>query len=255
MRVRWVSVALLAAHGACTVAAAELTSAPPLGATGADRGIASIRCALPTEGLFSTSRGAILEVGAGATADVLLTTAHGLPPDAVSVKRACRVIVRGTVYRIEEAWHAGGNLAGSEHDWAVVVTERLGGDVHRWRATRVTAEWLAAAVAKQASLRLVLRSADAPSDCRLETPGLRMLVAHSCNGHPGMSGSPMVGGLAAEPEPVLIAIHIGTQMRWAGTKLEVVSVARPLDAEVAAAIEAAVAHAVAARSDRHRSMR
>ena len=40
---------------------------------------------------------------------------------------------------------------------------------------------------------------------------------------------------------MLIAVHIGSQARWTGTKLDFVSVARPVDAEIVATIEAAAA--------------
>ena len=73
--------------------------------------------------------------------------------------------------------------------------------------------------------------------------------------YPGMSGSPMVVGLAVEPEPVLIAVHIGSQARWTGTKLDFVSVARPVDAEIVATIEAAAAHAIEAPSRSRRASR
>ncbi len=82
----------------------------PLGGGGIERGIAFLRCATATEGIFRTSRGAILDVGA--TADVLLATAHGLPADAQTVKRDCRVLVRGKAHAIAEVWHAGGDRAG-----------------------------------------------------------------------------------------------------------------------------------------------
>jgi hypothetical protein len=92
----------------------------------------------------------------------------------------------------------------------------------------------------------VLRYADGPqSDCHLlaETADPRRLLAHSCVSYPGTSGSPVVVADAREPSPVLIGIHVGTQMTWAGTKLSFVSVARPLDASVAAAIAAAAERA------------
>jgi hypothetical protein len=43
---------------------------------------------------------------------------------------------------------------------------------------------------------------------------------------------------------VLIAVHIGSQSRWIGSKLDFVSVARPVDAEIAAVIEAAAAYSI-----------
>ena len=255
MRARWLWVVLIAARGPSLAKASKLTAAPPLGG-GIERGIAFLRCATPTEGVFRTSRGAILDVGA--PADVLLTTAHGLPSDTEAVKRDCRVLVRGEAHAIAEVWHAGGDRAGPAHDWAVIVTQRITGNVHRWRVGRATTDWLVDAVTQGAPISLVLRSPDVPqSNCRLEpeTQDPRVLFAHSCVTHPGMSGSPMVLGLGVEPEPVLIAVHVGSQTRWTGTKLDFVSVARPIDAEIAAAIEAAAAHPVDTPSQRRHAAR
>jgi hypothetical protein len=256
MRAQWLCFVLIAACGAGLAGAAELSAVPPLGGGGIERGIALLRCATATKGVFQTSRGALLDVGA--TEDVLLATAHGLPPDAQTVKRDCRVLVRGKAHAIAEVWHAGGDRAGPQHDWAVIVTRRIAGDVHRWRVGLVTSDWLIDAVSQGAPVSLVLRSPDASQNaCRLEpeTQDPRVLFAHSCVTYPGMSGSPMVIGLAVEPEPVLIALHIGSQARWIGTKLDFVSVARPVDAEIAATIEAAAAHAVEAVSVRRRALR
>ena len=256
MRARSLCVVLIAACGAGPAGASELSAVPPLGGGGIERGIAFLRCATATKGIFRTSRGAILDVGA--TADVLLATAHGLPPDPEAVKRDCRVLVRGKAHAITEVWHAGGDRAGPKHDWAVIVTKRIVGDIRRWRVGRVTGDWLVNAVAHGTRVSLVLRSPDAShDDCRLEpeTHDPRVLFAHSCVTYPGMSGSPMVVGLAVEPEPVLIAVHIGEQVRWTGTKLDFVSVARPVDAEITATIEAAAAHVVAAASGRRSASR
>ena len=155
MRVRSLCVVLIAACGVGLAGASELSAVPPLGGGGIERGIAFLRCATATKGIFRTSRGAILDVGA--TADVLLATAHGLPPDAEAVKRDCRVLVRGAARVIAEVWHAGGDRAGPNHDWAVIVTQRIAGDVHRWRVGRVTSDWLVNAVAQGAPISLVLR--------------------------------------------------------------------------------------------------
>jgi hypothetical protein len=67
------------------------------------------------------------------------------------------------------------------------------------------------------------------------------LLAHSCVTYPGTSGSPLAIGVDAAP--VLIAIHVGSELRFDGTRFDMVSVARPLDAAVLAAIEAAAASA------------
>jgi hypothetical protein len=248
MQFRWLCFALIAARGAGVAAASELSAVPVLSGGGIERGIAFLRCTTGSDGVFWFSRGAILDVGV--TTDVLLATAHGLPPDAETVKRDCRVIVRGRPRAILQVWHAGGDRAGPTHDWSVILTQRITGDVHRWRVGLPTSDWLINAVAQGAPVSLVLRSPDSPqNNCRLEpeTEDPGALFAHSCVTYPGLSGSPIVIGLAVEPQPVLIAVHIGSQSRWTGSKLDFVSVARPVDAEIAATIEAAAAYSIDAR--------
>jgi hypothetical protein len=146
-------------------------------------------------------------------------------------------------------WHAGGYAAGPEHDWAVLLSERIKGEPRRWRVAEAAEGWLEQLVADNARVRLVLRYADAAqSDCRLEAWTAQRLLAHTCNMYPGTSGSPLVVGV--EREPVLIALHVGSQLEWDGKKLDVVNVARPLDTAVIAAIDAAAAAAVAPRKRR-----
>jgi hypothetical protein len=225
--------------------ASEITALPPLPGVGLERGIVGVSCTMPG-GLFWVSQSAVLDVGGAANADVLLTTAHGLPADSRSVKRDCRVLVRGERHVIAEVWHAGGDRVGTEHDWAVLMTQRISGDVHRWRPAQAPGEWLASAVDRAAPVRLVRRYADElQSDCRLEakTADPRLLLAYSCITYHGQSGLPLVIALDREPEPVLIAVNIGTLSIWAGTKLDFTSVARPLDADISATIEAAAARA------------
>jgi hypothetical protein len=223
----------------------EITALPPLRGLGLERGIAVVSCAMPG-GVFWVSQSAILDVGGAANADVLLTTAHGLPADSRSVKRDCRVLVRGKRQVIAEVWHAGGDRGGPEHDWAVLLTQHVSGAVHRWRPAQAPGEWLTGAVDRAAPVRLVRRYADeSQSDCRLEakTADPRLLLAYSCITYPGQSGLPLVIALDREPEPVLIGVNIGRQSSWAGTKLDFTSVARPLDAEISATIERAAARA------------
>jgi len=241
MRAVWLVAWLL--PGA--VEASEITALPPLSGSGLERGVAVVSCTMPG-GVFWVSQSAILDVAGAANADVLLTTAHGLPADSRSVKRDCRLLVRGKRHVIAEVWHAGGDRVGAEHDWAVLLTRRITGDVHRWRPAQAPGEWLARAVDRAAPVRLVRRYADElQSDCRLEakTADPRLLLAYSCITHDGQSGLPLVIALDREPEPVLIGVNIGRQSSWAGTKLDFTSVARPLDAEISATIAAAAARA------------
>jgi len=249
---RWLSISIVAAFGAPVARAAEITALPVPTGAGIERGVAVVLCATESKDLVAHSRAAVLDVGSAANAEVLLTTAHGLPPDAQAVKRDCRVGVRGIAYRIAEVWHSGGNLRGPEQDWAVIALEgRIAGDVHRWRVAHFSEKWLTEAAADGAPVRLVLRYADArQSDCRLEprTSDPRLLLAHSCVSYDGMSGTPLVVALDVEPEPVLIGVQVGWQLQWRGRELDSVNVARPVDAAVVAAIEAAAKWAQAAPS-------
>jgi hypothetical protein len=241
MGLRWVSL-VVAAASSMAARAADVTTLPPPSGTGIERGVAVVRCSSPTEGVFWNSVAAVLDAGASPTADVLLTTAHGLPADAATVKQKCRVLVRGKPQRITDVRRGGGQLTEAHDDWSVIVTKRISGPVLRWRPVRVTDEWLADAIGRSTPVRLVLRYAGtAQTDCNLEpeASGWRGLVAHSCMTHPGTSGAPLVIAVATEPDPVLIGFHVGSELRWLGMKLDFVGVARRLDAEITAAIEAA----------------
>jgi hypothetical protein len=256
MRAEHVCLVAIAALSSLVAQAAQLAALPPPTGIGIERGVVLVRCRAPTDGVFWFSRATVLDAGAPPDgADVLLTTAHGLPADPADVERDCIVLVRGKEQAISAVWHSGGNLVSEEHDWAVVLTRRVTGEIHRWRPAHATDEWLIEAAARRAPVRLVLRYADGPqSDCHLEpkTADPRLLLAHSCVSYPGTSGSPLVVAIEREPSPVLIGIHLGTQLTWTGTELDFVSVARPLDAAIAAAIEAAADRAAVPESRKRR---
>ena len=85
------------------------------------------------------------------------------------MKRDCRVPLRGKAHAIAEVWHAGGDRAGPKGDWAVIVTQRITGEVHRWRVGLATSDWLVNAASQGAPVSLVLRSPYvSQNDCRLE---------------------------------------------------------------------------------------
>ena len=131
------------------------------------------------------------------------------------------------------------------------VTQRIKGDLKRWRVAAVAESWLEQLVADHARVRLVLRYADAAqTDCRLEAWTAQRLLAHTCVTYPGTSGSPLVVGV--DLEPVIIGLHVGSQLNWDGKELDMVSVARPLDAAVIAAVDAAAALASQPRAARRR---
>jgi hypothetical protein len=126
-----------------------------------------------------------------------------------------------------------------------VLSERIRGDLVRWRVAALDDEVREKLLNESARVRLVLRYAnnEAQTSCHLEsragTP--RGLLPHSCITYPGMSGSPMV--LGVEHEPVVIGVHVGSGLEWNGWKIELVSVARPIDAPVIEAIAAATERA------------
>jgi len=252
MHVRPAWLAALAAFGAAAARSDELTELPPATGAGIERGVALLRCTDPESAILRLSRATVLDVGSDVRADVLLTTAHGMPSSAEEIEHDCRVLVRGKEYAIDAVWQAGSQASAPEHDWTVLLLgERIKGDLLRWRAAEVAESWLEDLVAGNARVRLVLRYADAAqTDCRLESWTSHRLLVHSCVTYPGTSGSPLAVGV--DLAPVLIAIHVGSEMRFDGTRFDSVSVARPLDAVVLVAIEAAAAAATQPPDKRRR---
>jgi hypothetical protein len=234
----------VAAWAAVRAGAVEVTSLPPPSGAGIERGVAVLRCATQERGIYWESRAAVLDVGAMERADVLLTTGHGLPVEARAARSDCYVIARGKSHPVQGVWRAANPRGGPDDDWAVLLTHGLPADIRRLRPADVSPDALATLVAERAPVRLVLRYAgESQSDCRLEPNAVTFapLVSHSCAGHPGLSGTPLVA--MVRHEPVVIAIHVGTQLEWDGARFDWVSVARVLDDDVATAIEAAAARA------------
>lgn len=229
-----------------TAGAAEVSDLPPPDGAGVERGVAILRCGAPS-GVYWTSRATVLEVGADARSDVLVTTAHGLRASTLDVVEECTILARGKEHAIKEVWNAGGSYP--EHDWAVLLTRRIAGEVRRWRVASMETSWLDGLVADKSRVRLVMRYADAAqSDCRLDGWTAQRLLMHTCMTYPGLSGSPLVVGVGSQP--VLIALHVGSELRWDGRELDFARVARPLDASVIAAIEAAALRAQVSRTRR-----
>jgi hypothetical protein len=219
---------------------AELTALPAVDGEGAERGVAIVRCALPND-TFWISRAAVLNVGNPRAADVLMTTAHGLPSDEQSVLRQCHIVVRGKTYSIRALWRSGGH--GHADDWAVLASRRLPASIPRLRPGSISRETLSELVHQAAPVRLVLRYTT-QSACRLEPrPSAPWpLLPHSCpGGYPGVSGSPLAIGVGGEL--VVIGIHVGTMTQFGGSALEFAGVGRALDAEIGNAIAAAAAWA------------
>ena len=158
---------------------------------------------------------------------------------------------RGRPYRIAEVFRAAvaDEPHGQSHDWAVLlVKHRLGGHVGRLRPVHVTADGLMRLATEEAPVRLLLRQADVrQGDCRLMSPGVGPeefadTMVYSCRSVPGLSGSPILTSM--DGRMVVIGIHLG----WGllpidGGRLRVISMGRPIDAEITSAITAAVAAA------------
>jgi hypothetical protein len=247
----WVRRALFAAAAACIAVPAggvEVTTLPPPTGAGIERGVAVLRCSTNVRGVYWESRGAVLDVGVDRHADVVLTTRHGLPGAAEAVLSDCRAIARGKPYWVEALWRSPAIEDDWQNDWAVLLTRALGDNIRRLRPGLMTPTALARLLAEQAPVRLVLRYGDeTQSDCHLEqsestqTP----VLLNSCISHPGLSGTPLIAMIAGQP--IVIATLVGSRLDWDGARFTSGSLARALDSEVAAAIEAAVDRARTAR--------
>ena len=230
--------AALCAHGV------EVTTLPAPTGAGIERGVAVLRCATDVRGVYWESRGAVLEVGVGGRADVVLTARHGLPASSDAVLSDCRAIARGKRYPVDALWRSPTIEADWQNDWAVLLTRGLGDHIRRLRPGYMTPAALARLVTEQAPVRLVLRYGDeTQSDCHLEqSPDAHApLVLNSCVSYAGLSGTPLIAMI--EGQPIVIATLVGSRLEWDGARFKSGSIAHALDLDVAAAIAAAVARA------------
>jgi hypothetical protein len=253
-RLTALALALAFGHGVAH-AAMETTLPVPLDGVGVARGVVLVRCPTDLPDMARLSRGSVLDLGTdAAAADVVLTTAHGLLDSDPAVQRRCTVHgVHGRPYEIAKVWRAGG-AASVATDWAVLLLkQRLEGEVGRLHVGRASGAELAQLAVARAPVRLLLRQAPLDEgDCRLleaRPPYDRRpmsLMVYACelglSGVPGLSGSPLLVGLHGNA--LIIGIHTGWGLQtFDDGRLHVVSVGRPIDADIAAAIEAATAAA------------
>jgi hypothetical protein len=246
-------LALTLLGGTMAHAALEITAAMPLDGVGVARGVVIVRCIEKDQKLMRLSRGAVLDLGSADTKhDVVLTAAHGLIGSDEAVRRRCVVVgAQGRPYEIETVRRARGGEDFAS-DWAVLLVKHpLGGDVGRLAVARASDAVLAELVSEEAPVRLLLRQAPVTEgDCHLLEVGPPFegrtadLMMYSCRigGVPGLSGSPIL--IAHEGRALVMGIHLG----WVLQKLDdgrfhVVSMGRPIDAEIAAAISDAAAEA------------
>ena len=251
-RIRVATVVGLALLGQLRAQAGmDVTVSWIVGGTGVERGVVQIRCSTETPNLMRLSRGAVLQLDADTKRDIILATAHGLPESAGAVFGLCRVLgPHGYPYRITKVWRSARAGLGMEDDWAVLLVHgRLEGDVGRLTPAKVSADEWTDLADGAATVRLLLRQADPrEGDCqlrRLSAPYEYLpteLLVYFCGatmaGAPGLSGSPLLIGV--EGRPFVVGVHLGWGLRtFDDGRLHAVSLGRPIDGEIAAAISAA----------------
>ncbi len=239
----------------------EVTSGLALDGVGVARGVVLIRCRTDVPDISHLSRGTVLDLGtATADRDIVLTTAHGLPDSRDDAVRYCTISgERGRLYRVERVWHAERG-PGVSSDWAVLLVKgRLAGDVGRLSVARLAGEQLTKLARDRAPIRLLLRHADpTQGDCSLRVagPGYEAsptdLMMYQCrlglSGTPGLSGSPLL--VRVNGRSLLVGIHVGWSLETLDDgRFHPVSIGRPVDDAISAAIESA-ATAVAERPGR-----
>ena len=221
-----------------------------VGGRGVERGVVQISCGTDIANVSRISRGAVLQLSGDAKRDVVLATAHGLPESFRAVLGACRVLgAHAFPYRIANVWRsekAGQDMA---DDWAVLLVQgRLAGDVGRLTPAKVSGEEWAELADGAATVRVLLRQADpTEGDCRLRQLAVPYeylpteLLVYFCGATAraaGLSGSPLLIGV--EGRPFVIGVHLGWGLQTLdGARLHAVSLGRPIDGDIAAAIAAA----------------
>ncbi len=225
-----------------------------VGGTGVERGVVQIRCGTDVANVVRLSRGAVLQLDGDTKRDVILATAHGLPESSRAVLGACRVLgAHAFPYRIANVWRSEKAGEGVADDWAVLLVQgRLAGDVGRLTPAKVTGdEWVQLADGA-ATVRVLLRQADPhEGDCRLRQLTLPYeylpteLLIYFCGATTraaGLSGSPLLIGVKGRP--FVIGVHLGWGLQtFDGARLHAVSLGRPIDGDIAAAIGAAAEEA------------
>lgn len=255
VRIRVATVVGLALLGQVRAEAGMDVTVPWIvGGTGIERGVAQIRCGTDVPHLVKLSRGAVLNLGGEAKRDVILASAHGLSETSRGILDSCRVLgAHAFPYRVANVWRSPKAGEGIADDWAVLLVEgRLAGDVGRLTPARVSGdEWVQLA-GGAATLRVLLRQADPhEGDCRLRQLTMPYdylpteLLVYFCGATTraaGLSGSPLLIGV--EGQPFVIGVHLGWGLQtFDGARLHAVSLGRPIDGDIAAAIAAAAGEA------------
>ncbi|MEO8465017.1 MAG: hypothetical protein ABI640_06720 [Gammaproteobacteria bacterium] len=248
LSIRVVTIVGLALLGQAQGKASTDVALPWLtGGTGAERGVVQIRCGTNVVNMVRLSRGAMLQLNGEAKSDLVLAAAHGLPESRDAVLRACRVLgAHGRPYRIANIWRSARSGTDMTDDWAVVLVRgRLAGDVGRLTPARVTGDKWTEIENGEASVRVLLRQAELrEGDCRLR-PSMAPyeyrpteLLVYACSATSraaGLSGSPLMIGV--EGMPFVIGVHLGWGLQmFDDGRLHAVSLGRPIDGAIAAAI-------------------
>ncbi len=226
-----------------------------VGGTGVERGVVQIRCSTDTANMTRLSRGALLQLDGDAKHDIVFATAHGLPESRAAVLAKCRVLgAHRWPYRIANVWRSATSGSGLADDWAVLLVQgRLEGDVGRLTTAKVSGEEWTQLANGAATVRLLLRQADPrEGDCHLRRTMApyeylpTQLLVYSCAatmaGAPGLSGSPLLIGVEGQPFVIGVNLGWGLQILDDG-RFHAVSLGRPIDGEIAAAIAAAAEEA------------
>jgi len=237
-------------------ASMDVTLPGPISGRGTERGVVQIRCSTAVPKVAHLTRGVVLNLASDAKRDVVFTTAHGLPESQDAVLDACRVFgAHGQSYRIANVWRSDGETSSVTDDWALVLVDRrLDGEVGRLTPAKVTGDELSRLADRKATVRLLLRQADPrEGDCRLRSLtapfeyGPTDLLIYTCGlaimaGAPGLSGSPLLIGV--EGRSFVIGVHLGWGLQTLDDGLlHAVSLGRPIDGDIAAAIAAAAEEA------------
>jgi hypothetical protein len=251
LRIRVATVVGLALLGQIRAEAGMDVTGPGFGGgTGVERGVVQIRCDTDVANRVRLSRGAVLQLNGGPKRDVVLATAHGLPESPSAILGACRVLgAHSLPYRITNVWRSPRGDAGMADDWAVLLVEgRLEGDVGRLAPAKVSGDEWTELADGGAPVRVLLRQADPrEGDCHLRQLTVPYeylpteLLVYFCGATTraaGLSGSPLLIGV--EGRPFVIGVHLGWGLQMLDDgRLHAVSLGRPIDGEVAAAISKA----------------
>jgi hypothetical protein len=255
LRIRVATVVGLALLGQIRAEAGMDVTVPWIvGGTGVERGVVQIRCSTDAPTVVRLSRGAVLQVNGDTKRDLVFATAHGLPESPGDVLGICRVLgAHGRPYRIANVWRSARTGLGIADDWAVLLVEgRLEGDVGRLAPAKVSGDEWTQLADGAATVRVLLRQADPrEGDCHLRQLTVPYeylpteLLVYFCGATTraaGLSGSPLLIGV--EGRPFVVGVHLGWGLQMLDDgRLHAVSLGRPIDGEIAAAIAEAAEEA------------